>query len=414
MQTLPRLTSGLQRFFASESSGGIVLAVAALAALLMSNSAWAPLYTAFTQIPGEVNIGDGALVLAKPLIVWVNDLWMAVFFFLVGLEIKREFVRGELAQRSQAVLPAVAALGGMVVPALIYAGLNWRDPVALNGWAIPAATDIAFAVGIVMLLGPRVPASLKIFLTAVAIMDDLGAIIVIALFYTSQLSVVMLAGAAVCVLALWLLNRTGVRRADLYIVVGLVMWLCVLKSGVHATLAGVATALFIPSQGAKGTHGAGGTDGAHGAHGEEGHSPAEQLEHGLHPWVAFLVLPMFAFANAGVSLRGISVSDLLHPVSLGIALGLLLGKAIGVFGTAWLMIRAGWASKPGGADWMQFFGVCVLCGIGFTMSLFIGGLAFAGLAADFETRVKLGVIGGSLLSGVVGTLILLRRPAAAG
>lgn len=402
MQTLPRLTSGLQRFFASESSGGIVLAVAALAALLMSNSAWAPLYTAFTQIPGEVNIGDGALVLAKPLIVWVNDLWMAVFFFLVGLEIKREFVSGELAQRSQAVLPAVAALGGMVVPALIYAGLNWRDPVALNGWAIPAATDIAFAIGIVMLLGPRVPASLKIFLTAVAIMDDLGAIIVIALFYTSQLSVVMLAGAAVCVLALWLLNRTGVRRADLYIVVGLVMWLCVLKSGVHATLAGVATALFIPSQGADA------------AHGEEGHSPAEQLEHGLHPWVAFLVLPMFAFANAGVSLRGISVSDLLHPVSLGIALGLLLGKAIGVFGTAWLMIRIGWASKPGGADWMQFFGVCVLCGIGFTMSLFIGGLAFAGLAADFETRVKLGVIGGSLLSGVVGTLILLRRPAAAG
>ncbi|MBB3192645.1 Na+/H+ antiporter NhaA [Roseateles terrae] len=402
MQTLPRLTSGLQRFFASESSGGIVLAVAALAALLLSNSAWAPLYTAFTQIPGEVNIGDGALVLAKPLIVWVNDLWMAVFFFLVGLEIKREFVSGELAQRSQAVLPAVAALGGMVVPALIYAGLNWQDPVALNGWAIPAATDIAFAIGIVMLLGPRVPASLKIFLTAVAIMDDLGAIVVIALFYTSQLSVTMLAAAAVCMLVLWLLNRTGVRRADLYIVVGLVMWLCVLKSGVHATLAGVATALFIPSQGADGTDG------------EDGHSPAEQLEHGLHPWVAFLVLPMFAFANAGVSLRGISVSDLLHPVSLGIALGLLLGKAIGVFGTAWLMIRAGWASKPGGADWMQLFGVCVLCGIGFTMSLFIGGLAFAGLAADFETRVKLGVIGGSLLSGVVGTLILMRRPAAAG
>ncbi len=402
MQTLPRLTSGLQRFFASESSGGIVLAVAALAALLLSNSAWAPLYTAFTQIPGEVNIGDGALVLAKPLIVWVNDLWMAVFFFLVGLEIKREFVSGELAQRSQAVLPAVAALGGMVVPALIYAGLNWRDPVALNGWAIPAATDIAFAIGIVMLLGPRVPTSLKVFLTAVAIMDDLGAIVVIALFYTSQLSVTMLAAAAVCMLVLWLLNRTGVKRADVYIVVGLVMWLCVLKSGVHATLAGVATALFIPSQGAGG------------AHGEAGHSPAEQLEHGLHPWVAFLVLPMFAFANAGVSLRGISVADLLHPVSLGIALGLLLGKAIGVFGTAWLMIRAGWASKPGGADWMQFFGVCILCGIGFTMSLFIGGLAFAGLAADFETRVKLGVIGGSLLSGVVGTLILLRRPAAVG
>lgn len=394
MQTLPRLTSGLHRFFASESSGGIVLAVAAVAALIFSNSAWAPLYTAFTQVPGEINIGSGALVLAKPLIVWVNDLWMAVFFFLVGLEIKREFVHGELAQRSQAVLPAVAALGGMVVPAVIYAAFNVQDPVALNGWAIPAATDIAFAIGIVMLLGSRVPASLKIFLTAVAIMDDLGAIVVIALFYTSQLSLTMLAAAAVCLLLLALFNRSGVQRVDVYIAVGLALWLCVLKSGVHATLAGVATALFIPARGQEE---------------EGGHSPAEQLEHGLHPWVSFLILPMFAFANAGVSLRGLSVADLLHPVSLGIALGLLLGKAVGVFGTAWLMIRIGWASRPGGADWVQFFGVCVLCGIGFTMSLFIGGLAFEGLAADYETRVKLGVIGGSLLSGVVGTLILLRR-----
>jgi Na+:H+ antiporter, NhaA family len=394
MQNLPRLTPGLKRFFASESSGGIVLAVAAIAALIFSNSAWAPFYTAFTQIPGEVNIGDGRLVLAKPLIVWVNDLWMAVFFFLVGLEIKREFVSGELAQRSQAVLPAVAALGGMAVPALIYAAFNWQDSVGLHGWAIPAATDIAFAIGIVMLLGARVPTSLKIFLTAVAIMDDLGAIVVIALFYTSQLSLAMLAAAAVCLLVLLALNRSGVQRADLYIVVGLVMWLCVLKSGVHATLAGVATALFVPSAG------------------REGRSPAEKLEHGLHPWVSFLILPMFAFANAGVSLRGLSVSDLLHPVSMGIALGLLIGKAVGVFGTSWLMIRLGWASKPGGADWVQFFGVCVLCGIGFTMSLFIGGLAFEGLSADYETRVKLGVIGGSLLSGIAGTLILLRRRSA--
>ncbi|WAC72235.1 Na+/H+ antiporter NhaA [Roseateles sp. SL47] len=394
MQNLPRLTPGLKRFFASESSGGIVLAVAAIAALIFSNSAWAPLYTAFTQIPGEVNIGEGRLVLAKPLIVWVNDLWMAVFFFLVGLEIKREFVSGELAQRSQAVLPAVAALGGMAVPALIYAAFNWQDSVGLHGWAIPAATDIAFAIGIVMLLGARVPTSLKIFLTAVAIMDDLGAIVVIALFYTSQLSLAMLAAAAVCLLVLLALNRSGVQRADLYIVVGLVMWLCVLKSGVHATLAGVATALFVPSAG------------------REGRSPAEKLEHGLHPWVSFLILPMFAFANAGVSLRGLSVSDLLHPVSMGIALGLLIGKAVGVFGTSWLMIRLGWASKPGGADWVQFFGVCVLCGIGFTMSLFIGGLAFEGLSADYETRVKLGVIGGSLLSGIAGTLILLRRRSA--
>ncbi|SEL20614.1 sodium/proton antiporter, NhaA family (TC 2.A.33.1.1) [Roseateles sp. YR242] len=395
MQTTTRLTPGLKRFFGSESAGGVVLALAAIAALILSNSAWAPAYLAFTQIPGELNIGRGALVLDKPLIVWVNDLWMAVFFFLVGLEIKREFVSGELAQRSQAVLPAVAALGGMAVPALIYAAFNWHNSVNLHGWAIPAATDIAFAIGIVMLLGRRVPVSLKIFLTAVAIMDDLGAIVVIALFYTSHLSLAMLAAAAGCLAVLLALNRARVGRADVYIVVGLALWLCVLKSGVHATLAGVATALFIPSLD------------------RHGQSPAESLEHGLHPWVAFLILPVFAFTNAGVSLRGLSPADVLHPISLGIALGLLLGKAVGVFGTAWLMIRLGWASKPGGANWMQFFGVCVLCGIGFTMSLFIGGLAFAGLPPDFDTHVKLGVLGGSLLSGIAGTLILMRRPSQA-
>ncbi|WP_067062867.1 Na+/H+ antiporter NhaA [Roseateles chitosanitabidus] len=386
------MTPGLKRFFASESAGGIVLAIAAVAALIISNSPWRELYTAFTRIEGEVRIGGDWLVLAKPLLVWVNDLWMAVFFFLVGLEIKREFVSGELAERSQAVLPAVAALGGMVVPALIYAGINHADPIGLHGWAIPAATDIAFAIGIVMLLGDRVPPSLKIFLTAVAIIDDLGAIVVIALFYTSQLSLAMLGGAALCLIALFALNRAGVRRVDLYIVIGLVMWTCVLKSGVHATLAGVATALFIPSTASA-----------------DGHSPAEDLEHGLHPWVAFLILPMFAFSNAGVSLLGLHAEDLLHPVSVGIALGLLLGKAIGVFGSSWLMIRFGLAQRPGGADWVQFFGVCVLCGIGFTMSLFIGGLAFEGHGADYETRLKLGVLGGSLLSGIAGTLILLSR-----
>jgi NhaA family Na+:H+ antiporter len=385
------LTPGLKRFFASESAGGIVLAIAAVAALILSNSPWREAYAAFARIPGEVRIGGDWLVLAKPLLVWVNDLWMAVFFFLVGLEIKREFVSGELAQRSQAVLPMVAALGGMAAPALIYAAINAGDPVSLHGWAIPAATDIAFAIGIVMLLGSRVPASLKVFLTAVAIIDDLGAIVVIALFYTSQLSLTMLGAAAACLVVLFALNRARVTRADLYLVVGLVLWTCVLKSGVHATLAGVATALFIPSSDGKGG------------------SPAEDLEHGLHPWVAFLILPMFAFANAGVSLIGLNAGDLLHPVSLGIAAGLLFGKAIGVFGSSWLMIRAGLARQPGGASWGQFFGVCVLCGIGFTMSLFIGGLAFEGLGADHETRVKLGVLGGSILSGIAGTLILLRQ-----
>ncbi|HEX2010307.1 MAG TPA: Na+/H+ antiporter NhaA [Roseateles sp.] len=391
------MTPGLRKFFASESSGGIVLAIAALAALIISNSPGAPLYQAFTQLPGELRIGadERALVLAKPLIVWVNDLWMAVFFLLVGLEIKREFVAGELSTRAQAVLPAVAAVGGMVVPALIYAAINWGDAAALRGWAIPAATDIAFAIGIVMLLGPRVPASLKIFLTAVAIIDDLGAIVVIALFYTHQLSPLMLLGAGTCLAVLALLNRAGVSRVDVYLAVGLLMWLCVLKSGVHATLAGVATALFIPMR----------------AKGDAGHSPLEALEHGLHPWVAFGVLPMFAFANAGVSLQGLQPADLLDPLPLGIALGLLLGKALGVYGSSWLMIKVGLAARPAGASAMQFFGVCVLCGIGFTMSLFIGGLAFAGLDPGFETRVKLGVLGGSLISGALGALILMRaRP----
>lgn len=385
------MKESLKRFFAGETAGGIVLAAAAVLALLVSNSPWAPVYEAFRQTPGEVRIAGDALVLAKPLIVWVNDLWMAVFFLLVGLEIKREFVVGELRTRAQAMLPAVAALGGMAVPALIYALINRSDPLALRGWAIPAATDIAFAIGIVMLLGARVPASLKVFLTAVAIIDDLGAIVVIALFYTSQLSLPMLAGAVVCVVAMALLNRAGVTRADLYLFVGALLWLCVLKSGVHATLAGVATALFIPLR-----------DG-------RGGSPLEALEHGLHPWIAFLVLPMFAFANAGVSLAGLTPAALLEPLPLGIASGLVFGKAIGVFGSSWLLIRAGWVSRPAGADWAQFFGVCVLCGIGFTMSLFIGGLAFEGLGAEYETRVKLGVLAGSLLSGVMGAAILMRR-----
>jgi NhaA family Na+:H+ antiporter len=383
---------GIKRFFAAPTAGGIVLALATVAALIFSNSPWAPLYVAFDQIPGEVRIGGDWLVLAKPLQVWVNDLWMAVFFFLVGLEIKREFVHGELSRPAQAALPAVAALGGMALPALIYVAINWGDPAALRGWAIPAATDIAFAIGIVMLLGPRVPPSLKVFLTAVAIIDDLGAIAVIAVFYTAQLSLAMLGAAAACLVLLALLNRAGVRRADLYIVIGLVMWVCVLKSGVHATLAGVATALFIPSDG------------------EDGHSPAEALEHGLHPWVAFLVLPMFAFANAGVSLAGLSGSDLLQPVSLGITAGLLVGKTLGVFGCVWAMVRLGWASAPAGASWGQVFGVSVLCGIGFTMSLFIGGLAFVGLPGDHDTPVKLGVLCGSVLSGVLGALLLARRP----
>ena len=384
------MINSIRRFIASESAGGVALACAAIVALIVSNSSTlGPLYRQFVDLRGELRIANDWLVLSKPLLLWVNDLWMAVFFFLVGLEIKREVLAGELASVRQASLPAAAALGGMVVPALIYAALNHADTVALRGWAIPTATDIAFALGILMLLGPRVPASLKVFLTAVAIIDDLGAIVVIALFYTAQLSPLMLLAAGGGIVLLFLLNRAKVMHIGPYVVIGLVIWVCVLKSGIHATLAGVATAMAIPLK-----------DG-------QGGSPLEAAEHVLHPWVAFAVLPMFAFANAGVNLQGVSLATLAEGVPLGIALGLVLGKAVGVFGASWLLIRFTGASLPAQASTRQFFGVCVLCGIGFTMSLFIGGLAFAGLDPAYETRVKLGVLGGSLVAGVLGTILLL-------
>ena len=375
-------------FFAHESAGGIVMGIAALAALVVSNSPLAPWYEALLRMPGELVIGK-TLVLEKSLLAWVNDLWMAVFFFLVGLEIKREFVEGELASRRQALVPLAAALGGMAVPALIYSAVNRGDALALQGWAIPAATDIAFAIAVVMLLGKRVPASLKVFLTAVAIIDDLGAIVVIALFYTDKLSLTALGGAGVGLALLFSLNRLKVTRVDAYVAIGLLIWVFVLKSGVHATLAGVLTAMAIPTRD------------------PEGGSPLQQVEHALHPWVAFLILPVFAFCNAGVNLAGASVATLLEPVPLGIALGLVLGKAVGVFGTSWLLVRSGLGAAPAGASMLQWFGVCVLCGIGFTMSLFIGGLAFEGLGAVYETRLKLGVLAGSIVAALAGAAILV-------
>ena len=376
-------------FFQHEAAGGVVLGIATIAALIVSNSPLHDAYEAFIRIPGTLDLG-GVVVISKPLLLWVNDLWMAIFFFVVGLEIKREFIEGELASRRQAILPAAAAVGGMVVPACTYVLVNWGDATALRGWAIPAATDIAFALGIVMLLGSRVPASLKVFLTAVAIIDDLGAIVVIAVFYTADLSLFALGLAVLGVACLVVLNRMGVRRADIYIVVGLAIWVCVLKSGVHATLAGVATALAIPMKT------------------RDGAPLAGAIEHGLHPWVAFLVLPMFAFANAGVSLSGLSPASLLGTIPLGIAAGLVLGKTIGIFGACQLMIRSGLASAPAGASNRQMLGVSVICGIGFTMSLFIGALAFEGLHPDFETQLKLGVLAGSLIAGTAGVLILRR------
>jgi len=362
--------------------------------LLVSNSGWGDVYHAFLMWPGEVRLGGDWLVLSKPLLNWVNDLWMAVFFFLVGLEIKRELLQGELASIRQALLPMVAALGGMALPALIYVAINASDPVTLKGWAIPAATDIAFALGILALLGSRVPVSLKVFLTAVAIMDDLGAILIIAFFYTSQLSLMALAGAAVGVLALLLLNRARVMAVGPYVAVGLVVWVFVYESGVHATLAGVATALAIPLTGGAGGHAS---------------SPLRRAEHALQPWVAFFVLPVFAFVNAGVSLREFELADLFAPVPLGISAGLLLGKTMGVMGAVWLLVRFAGASLPAGANWRKMFGVSVLCGVGFTMSLFIGSLAFTGGVGDYQTQVKLGVLCGSLLSGALGALILFRR-----
>jgi len=385
------LISSIRRFIASESAGGVVLALAAIVALIVSNSSLGPLYRQFIEMRGEVRIANDWLVLSKPLLLWVNDLWMAVFFFVVGLEIKREVLAGELASLRQASLPAAAAVGGMVVPALIYVALNHADAIALRGWAIPTATDIAFALGILMLLGSRVPASLKIFLTAVAIIDDLGAIVVIAVFYTAQLSLPMLLAAGAGIVVLFALNRARVMNIGPYVMVGLLIWVCVLKSGVHATLAGVVTAMAIPLKD------------------PNGGSPLETAEHALHPWVAFAVLPAFAFANAGVNLQGVSLATLAQGVPLGIALGLVLGKAVGVFGASWLLMKTTGGSLPAQASTRQFFGVCVLCGIGFTMSLFIGGLAFAGQDAGYETQVKIGVLGGSLIAGLIGVVLLLGK-----
>jgi len=380
--------SAFGRFLSSGSAGGVLLVLATVLALVASNTSWSEAYDSFRSTPVTVAIGRW-LELEKPLLLWINDLWMAIFFLLVGLEIKRELFEGELASRSQALLPAVAALGGMVVPALIYCALNRSDPEALRGWAIPSATDIAFALGIALLLGRRVPASLRVFLTAVAIIDDLGAIVVIAALYTHELSLEMLAAAGGLILVLFVLNRARVARLDVHLVVGLALWVCVLKSGVHATLAGVVTAFAVPLRT------------------KDGGSPLRRLEHALHPWVTFFVLPIFAFSNAGVSFAGVSWKTLAGPVPLGIALGLVVGKTLGVYGSSWLLFRRGVAHLPAGASRRQFLGISVLCGIGFTMSLFIGGLAFEDVAAEYAAPLRLGVLGGSLLAGLLGALILM-------
>lgn len=376
----------IRKFIRLESSGGLVLMGAAAAALLLDNSPLAWLYDRLLGLPLAITIGQFGL--EKPLLLWINDGLMAVFFLLVGLEIKREVLTGELSSRAKAALPLAAAVGGMVAPAVVFVALNYGQPENLSGWAIPAATDIAFALGILSLLGPRVPLSLKVLLTAIAIVDDLGAIVIIALFYTAQLSWISIALAALCALGLLVLNRKGVIGYTPYILVGIVMWVCVLKSGVHATLAGVVLAMAIPLRTA----------------GPVAASPLMRLEHGLHPWVAFMIMPVFAFANAGIPLLGLRWPDLLQPLTLGIALGLFVGKQLGVFLAARLAVALGIADRPSGASWSHVYGVALLSGVGFTMSLFIGTLAFDGVSQ--ATAVRLGVIAGSLLAGVSGYLVL--------
>jgi len=370
----------LADFLKMEAAGGILLMAAMALAIICANSFLNPVYEGIFS----------AKILGLSVTTWINDGPMAVFFFLVGLELKREFLDGELSDRKKVMLPVFGAIGGMLVPALFYAALNWGDAAAMRGWAIPTATDIAFALGVLALLGSRAPRSLKVFLTSLAIFDDLGAVLIIAFFYTAEIFSLALALAGVCVLILAGLNWMNVGKKAPYIIVGLLLWLATLKSGVHATVAGVVLAMFIPLS----------------IKGRPGLSPLKSLEHDLHPAVAFVVLPVFAFANSGLNLRGMGAEQLLHTVPVGVALGLFVGKQLGVFSLCLLAVKLKIAELPSGANWTGLYGVALLCGIGFTMSLFIGSLAFQGgsAAAGFDER--LGIIAGSLLSGLAGYLLL--------
>ena len=379
-------------FLEGETAGGLMLMGAAVAAMILANTPLFPYYQLLTDTLFAIQIGDFAL--AKPLLLWVNDGLMAIFFLLVGLELKRELFEGELSDPTQIVLPAVGAVGGMVIPAAVYLFFNYDDPMNSQGWAIPAATDIAFALGILTLMGSKVPVSLKVFLTSLAIFDDIGAIVIIALFYTDNISVLALTVAFACIVVLTFLNVKRIDETSLYFVFGLVMWVAMLKSGVHATLAGVILAMFIPLKSKE----------------DPDHSPLKELEHDLHPAVAFVILPIFAFFNAGINLTQADLSA--HPVTIGIALGLFVGKQLGIFGCCFLAIRLGFAKLPKGMSMGSLYGAAALCGVGFTMSLFIGSLAFGGVDTGFDER--LGIVLGSLLSGIFGFTILsmtLKKPA---
>jgi len=383
---MPNALLRIGAFLGSEAGGGVVLMAATAAALVVANSALEPLYLSFLDLPASVRVG--AIAIDKPLLLWINDGLMAVFFLVVGLEIKREVREGGLSDPRQALLPCVGAIGGMIAPALVYVGFVAGEGEALRGWAIPCATDIAFALGILALAGPRVPPSLRVFLLALAIIDDLGAIAIIAVLYTDDLALPALELAGVFAAALLALNFAGVTRLAPYILIGLFLWVCVLKSGVHATLAGVAVGLAVPLR----------------TRDPQGESPSHRLEHALHPWVAFGILPIFAFGNAGVHFEGLSCASLLGWVPLGIACGLFFGKQIGVVGTVWAAVRLGVGALPEGMDWRHFYGMALLTGVGFTMSLFIGGLAFE--APAYEPLIRLGVLLGSGLSAVAGFILL--------
>lgn len=378
--------STFTRFFQMEAASGLFLIAAAALALIINNSPLAWLYNGLLDVPVVAQVG--ALKIAKPLLLWINDGLMALFFLLIGLEVKRELLEGHLSKPSQIVLPGAAAIGGMVVPALIFWFFNKDNPAALSGWAIPMATDIAFALGVLALLGKRVPLSLKLFLMTLAIIDDLGAIIVIAVFYSGELSNVSLMLAGLSILVLIAMNKLGVIKLGPYLLIGVLLWICVLKSGVHATLAGVVLAFCIPLR----------TKNAEA-------SPLLSLEHALHPWVAFGILPLFAFANAGVPLTGVTLESFTHHVPLGIAAGLVVGKTVGVFGLTWLAVKTSMAALPTGANWGQVLGVSILCGIGFTMSLFVGSLAFVPGASEFAGMDRMGILTGSFIAALVGYAI---------
>ena len=386
---MTRALTRIQEFLKLEASAGLVLMAMALLAMLFANTALAPIYSGILDT--NVRIGIASFEISKPALLWINDGLMAIFFFLVGLEIKREVLAGELSSFDKAALPIIAALGGMAVPGLVYYFINSGSPETLVGWAIPTATDIAFALGILALVGSRAPLALKVFLLAVAIIDDLGAIVIIAVFYTSELSTNALILALLGFASAVGLNRIGVKRAAPYVLIGVLMWVFVLKSGVHATLAGVMIALTVPMKREDGDH-----------------SLLHHLEHGLHPWVAYMILPIFAFANAGVSLTGLSWSDFAQPVTLGIAAGLFIGKQIGVMGATILAVKTGFARLPEGVTWRHIYGIAALTGVGFTMSLFIGSLAFG--TDDKMNAVRLGVLLGSVVSGLFGYVILRSAP----